>query len=298
MQKLSFIVFIILINNMIVTSDARSIENKTNTEYNTDLSKISVCINEYEWTCPESSKCVSKNDCSSYEECTLLNCVVPPEPANIKVSNITYTSATITWNKDSHVLEYKIICDSNIFGTMQYSTSEGSLTITELQQDTEYVFTIYSVNRVGLSDPILLSIITKKSDPPTNVNNMLVSEDTIENHLQLKVKWDPPAEQPQDIMLKYQIECCIYNESLTPLCATAMSINTTFLINYVLKPLHYATISVTPLNELGQFGPTTVTFYRPRSYDISNAAGHSQIGIGGFCFIIAINLVWSICKEV
>ena len=105
-------------------------------------------------------------------------------------------------------------------------------------------------------------------DPPSSVNNMLITEHTVANSIQFTIKWDPPIEEKDSLsnrMLKYHIEHCIFNESVSALCTTALTVNTTFFVDYLLQPSMSVTFSVTSLNELGQSGPTIVKFYRPKT---------------------------------
>lgn len=124
----------------------------------------------------------------------------PLPPANLRVEEISYTSATLKWmdlnEEDEYLLKYY---DPSIqdYTTRSIAANSESFTLTELQQDRYYEFELFSVKDENLSAAQNVSFRTIRG-VPYDVENFKA---TVLSSNSIRYEWDINDNLPVDSIL-------------------------------------------------------------------------------------------------
>ncbi len=147
--------------------------------------------------------------------------ITPPTISNVQVSNITQTSAEITWTTDeptTSIVDYGLACNNltQLAGDPQNYVASHSVSLNNLQPGTTYYFRIRSTDQSGntATDDNAGSCytFTTQADitPPTitNVQTPVVDRNSA------TVTWD--TDEPATSQVEYSPSSDLTNSTLTP----------------------------------------------------------------------------------
>jgi len=189
---------------------------------------------------------------------------MPTQVKNVRIEDITSTSATISWDLNSeseNVLKYIVYLNGEKYG----ETTGTEYTISNLQPNTTYQVTVTAVNDLGeapASEPCIFTTPEPEPAPqpipPTQVKNVHVKNMTSTSVL---VAWDP---NPQaENITKYIIYL------------NGEKYGETEDIEYVIDGLKEGekyTVTVAAVNDLGEGSVSEpITFTTSKIVDISNS---------------------------
>ncbi|NLR94382.1 fibronectin type III domain-containing protein [Flammeovirga agarivorans] len=133
-------------------------------------------------------KAVDTNDVSSeFSESVSFTTLysAPTTPADVAVSNVSYTTASVSWTASTHILD---VTYTVTVGEMEYTTAETSLDLTGLAQGTEYDVTVQAVDENDIVSETSASVaFTTMIDYPSTPANITVSE---VNETSVTITWD------------------------------------------------------------------------------------------------------------
>lgn len=246
----------------------------------------SEALEEKQWRCPDSNRCVPKSMCVTYHECIKYNCQRPTKP-DAQVVHCTHDAVEIRWKKDDHAQTYHIEVMKSEGYTTPYETMGTGFMIDTLQNNTHYTFEIHAQNKFGKSDVTTVTCKTLRMVRPTKVQNAKLLNDEKGFSFDWKASLDDGMKNEPG-SLKYKVKYCPHPKtSSNAQCKEIFTNKTSLDVNEVPTNSRYQFI-VTPINKAGQTGdPQMVIEYTPTKK--MNSSAHMYTGSGFlqiFCSII------------
>ncbi len=102
-------------------------------------------------------------------------------PCNLTTTALTYNSVELSWDASATAKKYEVFRDDNKIATV----TNTSYTDTQLENDTEYCYTIRSICSLGTSDPSDEACITTSNNESINdaTSYFNIYPNPVENHL-------------------------------------------------------------------------------------------------------------------
>lgn len=105
--------------------------------------------------------------------------VAPSNITNLSYTNVTQTSANLSWTASTEAISYDVELD----GVFLDNTTETSYAASNLTQNTQYTFTVKAKNDIGTASGVSIQLTTQAeqtTDPtaPNNVTNLQYSNVT------------------------------------------------------------------------------------------------------------------------
>ncbi|GEM_PF-1281100 len=214
----------------------------------------------------------NKSLSSNFVPIKALDITPPTTPSNIKVTNATETSISLTWDQSKDTegsVTYDIYKGGNV---LIQSTTSAKAIITDLIPNNSYLFTIKARDEAGniaTSFPVLCETVdTLPPSAPTNFKISNITEKSAE------LSWNPSSDNRE--VVSYSID---YGDNTFPSTTT----KTSFIIN--LSPNNTYNLSVKAVDGYGNLSEksNTVSFTtapNPPEYCKSVTSGTNLGGIG------------------
>jgi predicted RNA-binding protein with TRAM domain len=182
---------------------------------------------------------------------------MPTQVKNVRIEDITSTSATISWDLNSeNVLKYIVYLNGEKYGEI----TGTEYTISDLQPNTTYEVTVTAINEAGegpASEPLIFTTPELPPEPATKVKNVVIKNMTSTS---ATISWTPNPEAEKITKYIIYLNGEKYGETE----------DTEYVIEGLKKGEKYV-VTVTAVNDLGE-GPASepITFTTSKIADISN----------------------------
>lgn len=159
----------------------------------------------------------------------------PTTPLNVTLSNISLNSIDVSWDASTDNIG---VTGYNIFvnGVLQEQTTNTNISITSLETNTEYTFSIVAkdlINNMSAASAVVNGTTLQDANPPTTPTNVIVSNETDSS---FKVSWT--ASTDNNAVANYEI---YVNNSLngtatdTFYTVSGLSSSTTYTVEVLAK---------------------------------------------------------------